>query len=118
MLLTSPQTIFYVLFAIMQFFLSLVALHLLIRATENFEKDVHSWINQLEIDRVDDNLNIQKKSSRVLIQLASAIPEDILAEISPDSIKLRRYAKVPLVIILVQGAIQVGLDLIFFKFGQ
>ena len=54
----------------------------------------------------------------MLIQVIGAIPEDLLKEISPRSINLRRFAKVPLVMLLVEAAIQVGLDLIFFKFGQ
>ena len=46
------------------------------------------------------------------------MPEDLLNSVSPQSSNLRRYAKVPLVLILVEAAIQVGFDLIFFKFAQ
>ena len=43
---------------------------------------------------------------------------DLLAEISPRSKTLRRWLKVPLVLTQCEGAIQVGVDQIFFKFGQ
>ena len=54
----------------------------------------------------------------MLLIILGAIPEDFLREISPRSINLRRYMKLPLVMLVVEAAIQVGLDLIFFKFGQ
>ena len=42
----------------------------------------------------------------------------LLQEISPRSMNLRRFSKVPMVLLLCEAGIQVGLDLMCFKFGQ
>ena len=58
------------------------------------------------------------KPTRVLIHVVGAIPESFLKEISPRSVNFRRFAKIPMVMILFDGSIMVGLNLIFFKFVQ
>ena len=46
------------------------------------------------------------------------MPLDLLREISPESIQIYKYAKVPLVITLLVAAFMLGLELIFLKFAQ
>ena len=55
--------------------------------------------------------------SRVLVRVIRAIPHDLLNEISSESHKLQRFAKVPMVVLLLVASTMVGLDLIFLKFA-
>ena len=61
---------------------------------------------------------IEAKPARMLLVILGAIPEDMVKVISARSINLRRYSKIPMVMLCIEAAIQVGLDLIFFKFGE
>ena len=54
----------------------------------------------------------------MLIQIVNAVPPEFLRRISPRSMSLRKYSKVPLVLLLCEAAIQVGLDMMCFKFAQ
>ena len=56
-------------------------------------------------------------ASRELIRVIRAIPHELLNDISTESHKLQRFAKVPLVVLLIVAATMVGLDLIFLKFS-
>ena len=71
-----------------------------------------------QTSNTDEQRQLDHKPSRVLIQLINAIPLELLNEISPRSINLRRFGKAPLVMLLSVASIQVGVDLIFFKFAQ
>ena len=54
----------------------------------------------------------------MVLQVIRAMPLDLLREISPESIQIYNYAKVPLVITLLVAAFMLGLELIFLKFAQ
>ena len=45
------------------------------------------------------------------------MPKAMVAEVSPRSVKFRNYNKVPLILTQVEAALQIGLDLMAFKFS-
>ena len=61
---------------------------------------------------------LSKQSERMLIQVLNAIPNDLLQTISPQSAQLKKYSKVPMLLLVCEASIQVGLDLMCFKFAQ
>ena len=54
---------------------------------------------------------------RKLIQLIRAIPMEFFNDISPNEKNLRKFCKVPMVLILTAGTLIVGIDLTLFKFA-
>ena len=59
-----------------------------------------------------------QKPTRHLIHIVAAIPTKDLKSMSPRSVWFRRLRKLPMVLILFDGALFVGINLIFFKFAQ
>ena len=65
-----------------------------------------------------DGLNdFKQKPGRELLRILGAIPDDLLVTISPESMKLRKFSKVPMVLNLLVASTMVGLDMMFFKFA-
>ena len=46
-----------------------------------------------------------KQPTRILIQIANAMPKAMVAEVSPRSVKFRNYNKVPLILTQVEAAL-------------
>ena len=48
---------------------------------------------------------IEEKPARMLLIILGAIPEDMLKVISSRSINLRRFSKIPMVLLAIEAAI-------------
>ena len=137
--LSQAGTIVLVIATFVLLILALLSLKLLVDSTRRFEEDVRAWVTTaLQRDTVAskqeahdlgtsystvpesvaDKREFKEQPARVLIQVVNAIPEDVLREISPRSTNLRRFSKVPMVMLLSEAAIQIGLDIMCFKFAQ
>ena len=65
----------------------------------------------------DEQNDFKQKSGRELLRILGAIPDDLLIAISPESMKLKKFRKVPMVLNLYVASTMVGLDMMFFKFA-
>ena len=51
----------------------------------------------------------------MLIEAVNDLPEEVLVHVSPQSVRLKRYIKVPLLILLINAGFQSGLSVVFLK---
>lgn len=51
----------------------------------------------------------------MLIEVLNDIPTDLLAQVSPDSVNLARFLKMPLLYLLLLAGLQSGLSIVFMK---
>ena len=61
--------------------------------------------NLVEDTDTESVKEFRQQPSRILIQVVNAIPNDLLMEISPRSKYLRKYSKVPLVMLLSEASL-------------
>ena len=124
-LLKTPQAIVFFALTLVVLVVSLVTFNRLGPGMKRFENDLHLWINNQRNPRTSSNATISTEETdlqelpvRKLIQLIRAIPMEFFEEISPREKSLRKFCKVPMVLILTAGTLIVGGDLTLFKFAQ
>ena len=121
--LISGQTLLFNTMFIVFVILSLIVTKHLVKATTQFETDMHEWLRphlqeQNAAAGNERQRKLEHKPSRVQIRVLRALPPELLAEISPRSTNLRRFAKTPLVLVLLVASLMVGLDFILWKFAE
>ena len=56
-----------------------------------------------------------QRPARVLIEILNELPEEVLELVSPSSVTLKRYIKVPMLLLLINASTQSGLGTVFMK---
>ena len=56
-----------------------------------------------------------ERPARLLIEAINDLPEEVLEYVSPQSVPLKRYIKVPMLLLLTNAGFQAGLSVVFLK---
>ena len=51
----------------------------------------------------------------MLIEALNNLPEEVLEKVSPQSVRLQRWIKIPMLILLINSAFQSGVSVVFLK---